>query len=531
MNRKTILNPKTLFAGFFILVLLFYSLLVFLSGEDKLSFYFNCIENARIFDIDDSYRFFLSRYAFYYPEIFLWHFTMPVPLFLDSLISFFLFGSLTWMRIAHLIISVATLFFLFRMGLLLNCRCRLIFLFLILTAFMPLYLLVSSSFYAEGWFAFFLVLSLFAFLSQKELAGVILISLLPLVRLEGTFYVGLFMLYYLFHRDKTKCLILAAPFTLYLIPVVLIMEDWSSFFGWRSELIKVFTLFRSKAYFGAFNWLQTFSPLWLAAGLFGFFTPRLRKWWPYLAAPIVLIVFESVGVLLEKQRYEARYFFSMIPVFSLSGMVFFQYLLDLSQKKIYRISINLLIPAIFLFVFIQHSAQLDVVRDQMKAHFIKNYNSKQGDAYSEEDPYKCRESNENSVAELRSFAAEVGNYLKNHEEIKTVLISNHETLYFLDYFKEAPKREVVLIPHNEWLAWMINYHFIGLRPQTYDYSYYQFTSLTEEDNGTALYIGGNPNLDGDPVVETTETLLAFKVLYTMKKELDWDKITPLLMVE
>ena len=140
-------------------------------------------------------HFLVAHYAFLHPELFLDHWGKPVFTLFSAPFAYFGFVG---MKIFNVLAAMGTMLLLTNMG------GRLAIAkpwsaagFLILS---PGYFLLIFSGLTEPFFGFLLCLAAWLLLLDKWQLSALVISLLPFVRPEGLFFIGLFSFYFLLHR-------------------------------------------------------------------------------------------------------------------------------------------------------------------------------------------------------------------------------------------------------------------------------------------------------------------------------------------
>src|SRR6056297_2479696 len=159
------------------------------------------IDGRKLFSIDDAYRYFAAKHAFRIESIFLWNYILPVALSFDALVAKLTNGNLLAMRLAHAGLGVATLITISRACIRAGCGAYLAAASVLIAGLMPLFLVLSSSFYAEGLAALLVSMAFLFLVTDRRTALAITVSLLPLVRPEGAVYSVLFVAWFAVRRD------------------------------------------------------------------------------------------------------------------------------------------------------------------------------------------------------------------------------------------------------------------------------------------------------------------------------------------
>jgi len=152
------------------------------------------------FMLDGSYgggdgirHYLVARWSWKHPDLLLYHWGKPFFTLITSVFSQF---GLIGIKIFNAIAGALTAYLCYRIALKLNYSQKLAA--IVFASFAPVYMLCINSGLTEPLFAFFLVLSIYLFLSEKYITGTILLSFLPFVRSEGNMMFPLFFLVLIF---------------------------------------------------------------------------------------------------------------------------------------------------------------------------------------------------------------------------------------------------------------------------------------------------------------------------------------------
>ena len=433
------------------------------------------IDGRKLYSIDDAYRFFVARNAFRLEAVFLWNYVLPLALSFDATIAAITDGNLLVMRTVHAGIGILTLALIARASLKAGCGRVLALASVLIVGLMPLYLILSSSFYGEALFAFMVALAFMLLIEEKLTPLAVVIGLSPLVRPEGAIYCVLFLGYFALRRDATRCAYVALPGLIYLAAVVALSPDWQASMSWRLELREILTpLDTGNAESISFD--RLLSPLWAGLALASLFMRRCRQWWPILVGPVCVIAIQAIGIARGVQDYELRYYFSLIPIFGVAWALPIRGLLDSSAASPLRRNLIATVAGLgFLAIVTAHSLQSDWVRDLATGRLTpRNVSSEYGDRALRFDPEP-----------LRAFAGRVDAYVAARDDVRTVFVAEHAPLYFLDFVRDDAQRELVLIPHDPGVAMYSGGFFFGFSLQRLAHRYYRFDPV---ENGPAVLI-------------------------------------------
>jgi hypothetical protein len=477
------------------------------------------IGGRKLFSIDDAYRYFVAKNAFQLPSAFLWNYVLPAALLFDATVAELSSGSLMVMRLSHAAVGILTLAVIARASLRSGCGPALAFASILIVGLMPLYVVISSSFYGEGLFGLLLAIAFLLLIEERSTPLAITVALMPLVRPEGVIYCVLFMVYFGLRRDAWRCALVALPGSVYLAVLFSGPGEWMSFLEWRLELRKILSPAMELHAGRGFTLDRLPNPLWAGLALSSLLIRRFRKWWPILLGPWVLVLMQASTISNSLQDFELRYLFSVIPVFAIAWAFPIRHLLDeASGALIRRRMIAALACGAILTITASHMLQSDVIRD----YFVDRKNSERtrGEISLRFDPRP-----------LRAFAARVDAYLEAHKEIDTVFISTSAPLYFLDFPKHVSHIESVLIPHNATTASYSGGRFYGISLTTLAYRYFIFDPAEPGQSAPAMLIvmdsGQSPfahSGSGSGRVAAkiqSGSMQAFAVRYSSQNSVEW----------
>lgn len=418
-----------LFAGLALFAL--YSLLSYLSRGPESWWFIDFVAEGNIYWGDDAYRFFLARSAWHNPDAWWFNFTLPVALLGDAIVTTISGNQLLLARFIKAALTVLAVGFVYLSCLRLGLRRHMAFLGAGLLALMPLYFFVSMSFFAEAWLGLLIPAALWAHLSGRKLLACTLVALLPLVRIEGIFFVATVGLVALQQRDWRSLTVLLAPGAFYGLLVMAGpgLMPWS---GWRFEMMKVYAA-AGDWYGGVFPRIfKVFFLPWLLMAIIGLWLSRAGPVAAYAAGTVLMVVFVVVSALLEAANFEPRYLSPVMPVLAVGGAVF----LDRAEAAVRRstgraaavfallvLAGSSLVAQFFsLYVFdhlrtnaFQHGRLPEAVRKAPLAlgTYFRRFDREQLDAY-------------------REYAAVVTRMLEKNPGIDTVVVSDFVVFYFLE---------------------------------------------------------------------------------------------------
>jgi len=159
---------------------------------------------------DSFNHYFISRYSFNHPHLFVHHWGKPVFTLLSAPFSQLGF---TGCKTFNIIVSLATALFSYLIVKKLNMKYSAWTILLVI--FTPVFLTCSFSCLTEPLFAFFIILSVFLIFQKKYIASSVLISFILLIRFEGFILLPLFFIAYVFLKKYKAIPFLLTGFVLY----------------------------------------------------------------------------------------------------------------------------------------------------------------------------------------------------------------------------------------------------------------------------------------------------------------------------
>ncbi len=176
-----------------------------------LCFSYLAIFSESLYGYSDLYtHYFISHYAFKYPHLFLNHWGKP--LFIALSAPFSQMGMIG-LQFFNILLSLASAYLAFLLCK--ELRLKYSWLSILLLCSAPIYFVMAYSGMTEILFGFVLILTVYLFLKEKYLLAAILISFIPYARTEGTVFIPLFALAFLYKRKWLPVLLLFTGFIFY----------------------------------------------------------------------------------------------------------------------------------------------------------------------------------------------------------------------------------------------------------------------------------------------------------------------------
>ncbi|MCX6252158.1 MAG: hypothetical protein NTX61_15595 [Bacteroidetes bacterium] len=153
---------------------------------------------------DNINHYFIARFAFHYPHLFMNSWGRPLYTILSSPFACLGFA---WMKLFNVLLGVLTAFFSYQIAKKLDIRPA--WLTIILVIFTPLYCVMLPTGLTEILFGFVLILSIYLFFDEKYIFSAIVISFIPFARTEGIVIIPILFFAYLARKK-----FIAIPFLL-----------------------------------------------------------------------------------------------------------------------------------------------------------------------------------------------------------------------------------------------------------------------------------------------------------------------------
>lgn len=355
---------KFLFPNIFLFSVSIYILLAWLVSQDSYHAAFDAIHGYRIFDIDDSYRRYLAATPFSNKGIWFWNFYLPFNLLFDGFFSWLSNHSTFWMRVPHLLANLGGLWLVYRAGrrleisggwLLLACGTLLC---------MPLYALVSMSFYGESLLAAVMGVMIYALAAGKSRLCLSCAAIMPFIRPEGIFYLGFLVLERLWRKQFWQVAVMVVPSLFYFCVLMFVFDfSWLEYWQDRSAYGAIYSAVGQRADLVKEPWLPyfTINPLWWMLGLVGGLLPAMRQFLPLFAGGLVLMIYWFMQMVTGHANGEARYFFSLLPLFALSQAALLHATVGFVRHRWERLA-SLIAFSLMLFIGLENLLQLDGLR-------------------------------------------------------------------------------------------------------------------------------------------------------------------------
>ncbi|MGH8493592.1 MAG: hypothetical protein ACRERR_10900 [Moraxellaceae bacterium] len=473
---------------------------------------FDLIQGSHVFDIDDIYRLFLAKTPFASTDAWFWNYMLPVSLIFDGFLSWISKESIYFMRASHMVCVLSSVY---RAGRHLEIPAAWMLASCTVLLAMPLYALLSMSFYGESLLAALMGVVIYAAITEKEKLLVIFSSLLPLVRPEGIF----FLLAMAVERSRQRRFLSAAlmliPGFIYFCGVMYFFDfSINDYFGWRNALSSQYSLIPVSERVMGFGLMPyyTINPLWWIFGLAAAPLSSLRVLRPLFLATVVLMIYWALHcVVLMDARGEARYYFAVFPLLAISlaaGMSTFCSMVPVAMTNYAKMASGLLVA----FILVENSAQIDQVRAKL---FFDRRWPLAGEAGAVPELYI-------EAPDVRQWRETTARFLEAYSQfdgsIRRIIIHAYPVFSDLNASSLPERVRVEYSPMTPMVSrkYFYNY-FYSMFPALPQYSFYKFSpadGVMPNDGGDyALYVGPLYNGVRDPIF-ANPVFQVYKVRYS-----------------
>ena len=405
-----------------------YFLLAWKASAAETRWQLDVIDGITVFYGDDAYRYFLARSAWIDPDIALQGFVLPAALFLDGVLATLVDNSLLLMRSAHAVISLFSIWLLYLAGRQLKVPAAIMLPSSLILALMPFYGYVSLSFYGEFWLAAAVSIALWAMLSRRIGLFVCLISVMPLLRQEGIYFLIMGTVFLAIERKRWPFLMAYIPGGVYFLVLLFSENGLQGSFYWRAELRQFLNMIEFSN--NPLAMLNTYNNIWLFGGAVGLLLKPARPVWPFSVAACLWLSVVFFVVYFKLGDYEPRYTVPALPLIALGWGVLLAWL---GTKLKGVISERILTPALIglcAFVLLENLLQLHAV-NQVVAYYRSHSELPDFRDASVQDvlflPRKPEEV-EDAVF-MADFAAHL---VQENPRINALVVSDVFLFYFLD---------------------------------------------------------------------------------------------------
>ncbi len=380
---------------------------------------------------DDAYRWFIARSAWIKPEIYWFNFTLPVWVFLEGILVTLSQHDLLHARYIKAALTAISVILVYKTSIKLGLVQWASVTGAFLLATMPMYIFMGMSFYGESWLAFLIAASMYCYVHEHKKLFLLIMTIMPLVRPEGLFFVIGFTAIFLYQRKWRYIPVLFFCGGLFFVSIFIFSEP-SAFSGWRTEASKVYQA-QGKFYgWGGRDLFDVFAfPLAIPA-LIGMLMPRSRLLYGFYIGMLLVIYKWGVDFSENKAFFESRYFSPVMPIVILGFVIFLDNIYgslkrnNFSPRKAYFLLLTLAALVFGCHVYsltTLRTAFLDGIKDGTPFRYLSTNWEEGGRLYGlslEEKVY------------FKEYADVVIKMLRLNPDIKTLLVGNIQVFYFLE---------------------------------------------------------------------------------------------------
>lgn len=444
---------------------------------------FDFVERFRIFGVDEAYRFYFSRSAWTNPDLYSWNYILPVGLLFDGIVSTVSGADLFIIRCIHVAANVGGLWLLYCAGLRVGVGRFAMLMSVLIVALMPLYMLVSMSVLGESWLIFCVCLMIYLFTHEKWTACALVVSLMPLIRAEGIFFVLAMLVFFGVRKDIKRACLLIAPGFIYLLYLLVSLDSVLIYINWRLALRGFLNVITDPLVF-RMGVIGTFNPMWLLPALAAFLTKRMRPLWPlWLGAAVTLLWFVAL-LMLKLVNYEPRYLLFIMPVCAISWGLLVQSILDARILQDIKLGLVVFLAGISLIVVFDNFLQLDALRTIYGGGArwpVKGISPR---------PISYGMYGEDYINQRMKIVDEVYGALEKNKSIHMLMVYDPEIFLTLDPARLSPSVKVVLLQIDSASAsQFFGGRMLGLFPGGSQFSYFFIDQASDILAANAIYVG------------------------------------------
>lgn len=482
---------------------------------------FDVIQGAHVYDVDDTYRLFLARDPFVASGLWLWNFILPVNIVFDGFFSWLTGHDVYLMRVSHIIAVLGSLYLVYRAGRHLHISAACMLLSCCVLLVMPLYMLVAMSFYGESLLAAAMGLVIYAIAARKEKLLMFFLSLFPLIRPEGFFFLAMMAVQRLLEKRPVSVFLIALPGFIYFC-CVMYSFDFSieTYFGWRNVLSSHYPLIPPEESVMGHPLMPyyTVNPVWWILGFAGAFLPSLRRFRPLFIAAALLVLYWGWQSLNMQARGEARYFYAVFPLLTLSLAALVDVLGQEFRKNTGKAGMAaLLISLVFTFIVLENLAQIDPVRASLfKDRRWPLAGEKGAKSYFGILPPELIEAR-------RTTASFLAAYTQHDKSIRKIIVHAFPVFNDIDPGQLPPGVEIEYAPMTPKATYRYyGGYFYSMFPQLPQFTFYRFSpaegATPNDGKRYALYVGPLYNGIHEPLY-ANPYFQVYKVNYESRQDL------------
>ncbi len=437
------------------------------------------VDSLPILNMDDAYRYFLSRQAWTQPALYLWNYVLPGNLLIDGLLGWATHYNLCGLRALHALLGITGLYGLYRSMRLLEIAPGIALAALWLLGLMPLFVFVSVSFLGELLLFFCNSWLLVLHLQQQHRARAACAAFLPFVRPDALLIIIPFVFLDLRQKNYKNLMITLTPGLLYFIFLLLHLRHPSDYWTWRILLRQHMSHFDFSPRYQFSQFLSNFSPFWVLPGLAGLWTLRLRRHVELWLGAVLSSAWFLLTVSLHASFYEDRYFVILLPALLLGWASLMHSLWTATWMQQTRKALTATLIAYVLYLIAYHSLQLDPLRYQWAPE------GRWPVAGVGPVATQFLWVDQADLRAIRWQADFITQAVHKIPGITYLLINDTDVLYFLDPDQLPPSLHVGLTPVNAGMALhSLNGELLTLFPQA---PYYQYMTLFTPDPAVTTY--------------------------------------------
>lgn len=421
-----------------------YCYIAFLVSGPSEWWYIDFVAGGNVYWGDDAYRYFLARTAWISTDVYWFNFVLPVSVILDGIITSLSGDNLWYARAIKSFPLVVSLLFIYYAAIRLGASRLWASVAVLLLALMPIYIFIGLSFYGEAWFSFLVAVSLYVLAHKRLRLSALVIGLMPLVRLEGLYFVIGFSLCALVWRDWRSALMVFLPGLSYGLMVVLLGPGVEAYTAWRLEMSQFYQAV-GQWYGGELSlfWQVFFWP-WLLCALAVLLRHEARVILPCVIGMIVICLWQVVSsTLLGISRFEPRFLVPLCPVLAVGFSLFMTRQAEDWSKRRFGWIFKVIAPCFVAIIFLHQVFTIHIFAE-LRAYILANHavpERVKERPFNFDTYFKKVDSKKlNGYIEYADVATRM---MALNPSIKTLVVSSPYGLYFLDPAKISGDVKVV----------------------------------------------------------------------------------------
>lgn len=467
---------------------------------------FDVIEGLHQHAIDDAYRYFETRALWHNPDVWSWAYLLPVDAVFKAALHALTGSDIFLMRMGHVLVNLVGVYFLYRSCLILGVRPVVAWLASGALMIMPLFMIVSMSFYGESLLTAMAAAAMYLHLAGHRRLFCVTASLMPLVQLQGLYLISGYFLSFFLRREWRLFFLLAVPGFIYFLNVMYVHGGVFEFLSF-TQLHKLYPALpvpiQERGWSGV---IETLNPVFLLVVTLGGYVAG-RRLWPTLAGTTFWLA-QVATVMTYLNGYEPRYLLPCLPPLFAAYAVGIDRIWSGLRSRLGPHWSGLSACAILACITAENLGQSDPIRaiylgerrwpvgepHTAVRHFVKvrSYNSRFGE----------------------DAARRIEYYLTHNQDVKLLVVNQHNLFYYLNRRNMPHDVRVVYTPFPPLLATpAFEGAFHAVSPDHPQAAFYRFSRIPG-DGERAIFVGDFSPFGWEPSY-TNRNFAIYETFYEM----------------